>query len=67
MPPYGSHRIKNLGLEDGVWITDGESGFEIPESRYRDKGYQPPVERLPWGTPAGRVDDNDPSASFKPN
>src|SRR5215475_12820001 len=35
-PTYGTHRVKNPGLEDGVWITDGKNGFEIPESRYRD-------------------------------
>src|SRR5258707_11504614 len=29
-PTYGTHRVKNPGLEDGVWITDGKNGFEIP-------------------------------------
>src|SRR5205807_6346193 len=24
-----THRVKNPGLEDGVWITDGKNGFEI--------------------------------------
>src|SRR5437016_12161918 len=28
-PTYGTHRVKNPGLEDGVWITDGKNGFEI--------------------------------------
>ena len=41
-------RVKNPGLEDGVWITDGKNGFEIPESRYRENGYKPRVEELPW-------------------
>jgi hypothetical protein len=45
---YGAHRVKNPGLEDGVWITDGKNGFEIPESRYRENGYKPRVEELPW-------------------
>jgi hypothetical protein len=45
---HGAHRVKNPGLEDGVWITDGKNGFEIPESRYRENGYKPRVEELPW-------------------
>ena len=28
-PTYGTHRVKNPGLEDGVWITDGKNGFEM--------------------------------------
>ncbi len=40
-PTYGTHRVKNPGLEDGVWITDGKNGFEIPELRYRN----PVIER----------------------
>ena len=48
IPTYGTHRVKNPGLEDGVWITDGKNGFEIPESRYRENGYKPRVEELPW-------------------
>lgn len=51
MPPIGTHRIKNPeGIEDGVWITDGGVGFEVPESRYLANGYEPPIETLPWGT-----------------
>jgi hypothetical protein len=42
-PTYGTHRVKNPGLEDGVWITDGKNGFEITESRYRENGYKPRV------------------------
>jgi hypothetical protein len=56
MRTYGTHRVKNPGLEDGVWITDGKGGFEIPESTYRDKGYHPPLQRLPWGSPEGPED-----------
>jgi hypothetical protein len=44
----GVHRIKNLGYEDGVWVTDGSNGFEIPQSLYRARGYEPPVETLRW-------------------
>ena len=50
MPVKGTHRIKNPErIEDGVWVTDGTMGFEMPESRYRAAGYEPPVEMLPWG------------------
>jgi hypothetical protein len=44
----GIHRIKNPGYEDSVWVTDGRNGFEIPESLYRTRGYEPPVETLRW-------------------
>lgn len=47
----GTHRIKNPdGIEDGVWVTDGTVGFEIPESLYFEEGYEPPLKTLPWGT-----------------
>jgi hypothetical protein len=46
----GVYRIKNQH-EDSVWITDGTAGLQISESRYRDRGYQPPVESLPWRSP----------------
>jgi hypothetical protein len=31
IPTYGTHRVKNPGLEDGVWITGGKNGFVLPE------------------------------------
>jgi hypothetical protein len=37
-PTYGTHRVKNPGLEDGVWITDARTGL-----RYRN----PVIERTP--------------------
>lgn len=49
MPPVGVHRIKHPeGIEDGVWVKAGTS-FEIPESRYPENAYQPPIDDLPRG------------------
>jgi hypothetical protein len=45
----GVFRIKNEGLENGVWVTAGKIAVEIPESRYRRGWYSPPIEILPWG------------------
>jgi len=51
MPIRGAYRIKNTPPdEDGVWVTDGTVSFEISEFRYRDRGYQPRVESLPWSS-----------------
>lgn len=57
MPVIGTHRIKNESLGDGVWITDGPGGFEIPESWYIDNGYWPDLDALPWGesVPGGGI------------
>jgi len=45
----GTHRVNNGGgIEDGVWVTDGTMGFEIPESEYVTNGYSPPLESLAW-------------------
>jgi hypothetical protein len=49
----GVHRIKNSGYEDGVWVTDGSNGFEIPESLYQARGYEPSVETLRWESTSG--------------
>jgi hypothetical protein len=58
MPMRGVYRIKNAPPhEDGVWVTDGIAGFEISESKYRDRGYQPAIESLPWRSPPPRRDD----------
>ena len=48
--PRGIHRIKNEPpAENSVWVTDGTMASDVPESKYARKGYQPPVETLPWG------------------
>ena len=38
-------------MEDDVWIEDAGVAMDIPESRYIDRGYEPPLETLPWGNP----------------
>lgn len=51
MAAVGTHRVKNPdGIEDGVWVADAGMGFEVSETRYRERGYAPPLETLPWGT-----------------
>jgi hypothetical protein len=51
MATKGLHRIENPeGIANGVWVTDGTSGFQIKETRYRDENCLPPIESLPWGT-----------------
>ena len=48
----GTHRIQHVPpAENGVWVTDGTLGFKISESIYRKRGYEPPLETLPWGRP----------------
>lgn len=57
MQPVGVYRIRHAeALEDGVWVTFGTS-FEVPGSSYLEKGYQPPLDTLPWGAPTPRDDD----------
>jgi len=48
--PRGLYRVR-----DG-WVTqhsvlvevDDSTPKEMPERQYREKGYQPPFEQLPW-------------------
>lgn len=58
MPVIGTHRIKNEGHADGVWITDGPGGFEIPENWYVSNGYWPALTDMPWGesVPGGGIE-----------
>jgi hypothetical protein len=46
-PPHGIERVRRTA-ESYVLVSDGRLKFEMRESRYREKGYQPPVEQLPW-------------------
>ncbi|MEQ8334501.1 hypothetical protein [Nisaea sp.] len=47
--PTGQYRIKNPdGMEDDVQVTDGGIDMPIPESLYRNRGYQPNCDTLPW-------------------
>jgi len=49
MSPRGTHRIRIGDLAPTVWVTDGTQGFEIPEDMYRERGYAPDLESLPYG------------------
>jgi hypothetical protein len=33
-----------------VWVVDGENTQEVRESTYQRRGYEPPIETLPWDT-----------------
>jgi hypothetical protein len=45
----GTSRIAHPSpVEDGVWISDGIVGFEIPESMYVEGEYNPPLGTLRW-------------------
>jgi hypothetical protein len=47
--PQGIERIQNpVGMENDVVVSEGGMILEMPESRYRAKGYQPPCDKLPW-------------------
>ena len=54
--PLGIYRVKRPeGMEDDVWIEDSGVGLHVSESRYRDRGYQPNFDNLPWRT-EGKLD-----------
>lgn len=47
--PIGKHRTKRPdGIEDDAWVEDDGVSMDIPESRYRERGYEPKFEDLPW-------------------
>ncbi len=55
--PTGKYRTKGVGgLPDSAWVADGGMGFDVDEDLYRQKGYQPPFEQLPWGKPQEKKD-----------
>jgi hypothetical protein len=38
----GFYRTKGgEGLSDDAWVTDGTIGMDVPEARYRERGYVP--------------------------
>lgn len=44
---YRKHGV--LGLPNGVRIRNVSGAeLDIPEQRYRNNGYEPPFEDLPW-------------------
>jgi hypothetical protein len=50
--PIGLYRTRGLkGMPNTVRVQDVggiEMEMDIPEQRYRDNGYEPPYEQLPW-------------------
>jgi hypothetical protein len=34
-------------MEDDAWVSDGSIEMDVPESRYRENGYEPPFDGLP--------------------
>jgi len=54
-PTYGTHRVKNPGLEDGVWITDGRTGLRYRNPVIERTATSRRVEELPWRSSLGKV------------
>ena len=53
--PRGVYRARRPeGIENDVWVTDDTVDMFITESRYIYRGYEPPIETLPWEEPDGR-------------
>ncbi len=49
-PPRGIYRErKGWGDQDSAHVKyDEHQELDVPEDRYRARGYQPPFEQLPW-------------------
>ena len=46
--PAGQYRTPAVGTREAeAYVEDGTLGSFVPESRYKDKNYQPPFEKLP--------------------
>ena len=50
MKPKGLFRERNgWGEQHSVRVKyDERQELDLPEDRYRDRGYQPPFDELPW-------------------
>ena len=49
MAPRGIYRERNgWGNQHSVFVGYGDHRMDIPEDRYREEGYQPAFESLPW-------------------
>jgi len=48
--PRGIYRErKGWGSQDSAHVKyDERQELDLPEDRYRDRGYQPPFDELPW-------------------
>ena len=49
-PPRGVCRERNewRNGQNSVVVNYGTSHFDVTEDKYREGGYQPPFEELPW-------------------
>jgi hypothetical protein len=46
---HGVYRTRNPGdVPNDAWVTDGTFAFIVPEQLYRDRGYEPAFDDLPW-------------------
>jgi hypothetical protein len=52
MAPRGVYRERNEwgNGQNSVVVNYGTSHFDVTEDKYREDGYQPPFEELPWKT-----------------
>ena len=50
MAPRGVYRERNEwgNGQNSVVVDYGTSHFDVTEDKYREDGYQPPFEELPW-------------------
>ncbi len=47
--PQGRYRIQgDKGHPSIAFVEIGRIGIEIPEQEYRDRGYEPDFDELPW-------------------
>jgi hypothetical protein len=45
----GKHRMHGVGGKpDLAFVVDKSISFEISEMLYRNRGYSPPFDQLPW-------------------
>jgi hypothetical protein len=58
MEPRGIYRErKGWGNQDSARVKyDEHQELDVPEDRYRARGYQPPFDQLPWKE--GSANDN---------
>jgi hypothetical protein len=61
--PVGLYRSVGAS-EQGICVLVqlGALRFHIPEQKYRDEGFEPAFDRLPWGGPSGNQGVGRPDA-----
>ena len=57
--PRGVCRIRRpVGMEHDAKVADSGTTYEVPESHYRLRGYDPPFDQLPWCSESASSDAN---------